>query len=174
MFRFFSNWYRYLANEIREGNHLDKAVVQDYKYFFEKNTFSKSNHWAILRVVGDDIYWGKINQDRVEKSAFFKTSKKSIEENFAALSAEKKKSLLDILNEYVRKYLGKIDGVKYSIKDSNCNKIEILENSNYHALINVDLDVTPTTLNPQTRQETKQFSLTLNPSDWALVEIKKV
>lgn len=173
MFRLFSNWNTYLTSEIRAGKHLDKASIEDYKYFFGKSTFKKLSQWTILRVEGDDVYWGKANQEKVDKYCFFKTSKKSIEDNFVSLDAEKKKSLLDILNEYIRKHLGKIDGCKFSIRNSSYDKIEILETTNFHVSVNVDLDVTPVTLTPETKQETKKFDLILHPHDFSLIEIKR-
>lgn len=171
MFRLFSNWNTYLTSEIREGKHLDKAEKNDYKYFFEKSTFVRLSQWTILWVAGDDVYWGKANQEKVDKYCFFVTSKKAIEDNFANLDTAKKKSLLDILNNYIREHLNKIDGCRFSIESSSYDTIEILSDTNFHVIVNTDLTVTPTSLNPQTRKESRKFDLVLHPHNFALIKL---
>lgn len=174
MFRLFGNWNTYLTSEIREGKHLDKATPTDYKEFFDKSTFKRLSQWTILRVEGDAVYWGKANQDKVDKYCFFRTSKKAIEDNFVSLDAVKKKSLLLILNAYIAKHLDLIDGCQYSIKSSSYDSVNISNDTNFHVVLNVELNATPTTLNPTTRKENAKFDFLLHPHNFALLHLKEI
>lgn len=171
MFRLFSNWNTYLTSEIREGKHLNKAQKNDYKYFFDKSTFVQLSQWTILWVDGDKVYWGKANQEKVDKYCFFVTSKKEIEDNFISLDAAKKKSLLDILNKYIQEHLGKIDGCKFSIENSSYDRIQIQADTNFNVIVDVELAVTPMSLKPVTRKESRKFDLVLHPHNFALIKI---
>ena len=171
MFRLFGNWNTYLTSEIREGKHLDKAQKTDYKEFFKKSTFVRLSQWTILHVTDDKIYWGKANQDRVDKYCFFRTSKKAIEHNFVTLDQAKKKSLLDILQKYIQEHLNLIDGAQFSIQNITYESVEITTETNFHIVLNVGLSIKPTTLNPETREETRTFNLVVHPHNFALIKL---
>lgn len=174
MFRLFGNWNTYLTKEIREGKHLDKAQKTDYKEFFEKSTFKRLSQWTILWVEENTVYWGKANQDKVDKYCFFRTNKKSIEENFASLDAAKKKSLILILEKYVGDFLDEIDGCISALESSSYEQVEIADDTNFHIVLNVDLSVRSTGLNAKPHNEKATFDFLLHPHNFDLIQLKRL
>jgi len=172
MFGFFDSWKTYSTEEIKKGNYLGKAKEASYKEFFNKNTFNDSSNWTILYVDGDKVYWSKANQQKVYKNDFFVTNRNSIEENFLAIDSSKNKSLLQVLNEYIRKDLDLIDGCLYSVINSSFYSIRITPYTDFDITLDVLLSVTPTTLNPETREEKEQFHLLVHPHNFALIKFK--
>ena len=174
MFRLFGNWNTYLTQEIREGKHLDKAQKTDCAAFFDKSTFKRLSQWTILWVDETYVYWGKANQEKVDKHCFFKTSKKAIEQNFAALDVNKKKSLLVILREYVSEFLDGIDGCISTIELVSYGSVTIAEDTNFKIQLKVDLKVKTTSLNAETRAEKALFELFLHPHTFDLIAIERL
>lgn len=174
MFRLFGNWNTYLTKEIRKGKHLDKAQKMDYKEFFEKSTFKRLSQWTILWVEENYVYWGKANQEKVDKYCFFRTNKKAIEENFASLDAVKKKSLIAILEKYVAEFLDEIDGCISTIEGVNYEQVKIADDTNFHILLNVQLAVKSTGLGAELRTEKAQFDFLLHPHNFDLVRIERI
>jgi hypothetical protein len=171
MFRLFGNWNTYLIVDIRNGKHLDKAQKTDFNEFFEKCTFKRLSQWTILFVKDDIVYWGKANQEKVDKYCYFKTSKSNIENNFIEVDKSKKKSVLNKLSDYIANHLNLMDGCRYSINSSLFHSVEIAEDTNFNISVNVELTATPTSLNPETKVEKRCFELVLNPHDFALLKI---
>jgi hypothetical protein len=174
MFRLFGNWNTYLTKEIKEGKHLDKAQKTDCAAFFDKSTFKRLSEWTILWVDETYVYWGKANQEKVDKDCFFKTSKKAIEQNFAALDVNKKKSLLAILREYVSEFLDGIDGCISTIELVSYGPVMIAEDTNFKIQLNVDLRVKTTSLKPEVRAEKAVFELFLHPHTFDLIKIERL
>ncbi len=174
MFRLFGNWNTYLTKEIREGKHLDKAQKTDCAAFFDKSTFKRLSQWTILWVDETYVYWGKANQEKVDKYCFFKTSKKAIEQNFAALDVNKKKSLLAILKEYISEFLDGIDGCISTIELIAYGPVTISENTHFKIHLNVDLRVKSTSLNAEVRAEKAVFELFLDPHTFDLIQIERI
>lgn len=174
MFRLFGNWNIYLTKEIREGKHLDKAQKMDCAAFFEKSTFKRLSQWTILWVDETFVYWGKANQEKVDKNCFFKTSKNAIEQNFAALDINKKKSLLAILKEYVSIFLDRIDGSISTIESVAYESVKIADDTNFKIQLKVDLRVKTTSLEPKVRAEKALFELLLHPHTFDLIQIERL
>lgn len=174
MFRLFGNWNSYLAKEISEGKHLDKAQKTDCAAFFDRSTFKRLSEWTIFWVDETFVYWGKANQEKVDKNSFFKTSKKAIEQNFAALDINKKKSLLAILKEYVSEFLDGIDGSISTIESIAYESVLIADDTNFKIQLKVDLKVKPSSLEPKVRAEKALFELLLHPHNFDLVGIERL
>ncbi|WMX15489.1 MULTISPECIES: hypothetical protein [unclassified Aureispira] len=174
MFRLFGNWNTYLTKEIREGKHLDKAQKTDCGAFFDKSTFKRLSEWTILWVDETFVYWAKADQEKLDKYCFFKTSKKAIEQNFAALDVNKKKSLLAILISYISAFLDEIDGCIYTIEGTAYDSVQIAEDTNFKIRLNVDLRVRTTSLEPVVRAEKGLFELLLHPHNFDLIKIERL
>lgn len=174
MFRLFGNWNTYLTKEIREGKHLEKAQKTDCAEFFNKSTFKRLSQWTILWVDETYVYWGKANQEKVDKYCFFKTSKKAIEQNFAALDIHKKKSLLAILTEYISEFLDMIDGSISTIESVAYGSVLIADDTNFKIQLKVDLRVKSTSLEPVVRAEKALFELLLHPHTFDLIRIERL
>ena len=174
MFRLFGNWNTYLTKEIREGKHLEKAQKTDCAEFFDKSTFKRLSQWTILWVDETYVYWGKANQEKVHKYCFFKTSKKAIEQNFAALDIHKKKSLLAILTEYISEFLDMIDGSISTIESVAYGSVLIADDTNFKIQLKVDLRVKSTSLEPVVRAEKALFELLLHPHTFDLIRIERL
>jgi len=174
MFRLFGNWNTYLTKEIREGKHLEKAQKTDCAEFFDKSTFKRLSQWTILWVDETYVYWGKANQEKVDKYCFFKTSKKAIEQNFAALDIHKKKSLLAILTEYISEFLDMIDGSISTIESVAYGSVLIADDTNFKIQLKVDLRVKSTSLEPVVRAEKALFELLLHPHTFDLIRIERL
>jgi hypothetical protein len=174
MFRLFGNWNTYSTKEIREGKHLEKAQKTACAEFFDKSTFKRLSQWTILWVDETYVYWGKANQDKVDKHCFFKTSKKAIEQNFAALDINKKKSLLAILKEYVSEFLDGIDGCISTIESVAYGSVTIADDTNFKIQLNVDLRVKSTGLEAKVRAEKALFELLLHPHTFDLIGIERL
>ena len=174
MFRLFGNWKTYSTKEIREGKHLEKAQKIDCAAFFDKSTFKRLNEWTIFWVDETYVYWGKENQEQADKHYFFKTSKKAIEQNFAALDINKKKSLLEIVTEYVREFLDGIDGCISTIESVAYKRVTITEDANFKVELNIDLRVKATSLEPKEHAEKALFELFLHPHTLDLIKIERL
>lgn len=174
MFRLFGNWNTYLTKDIREGKHLDKAQKTDCGEFFDKSTFKRLSQWTILWVDETYVYWGKANQEKVDKYCFFKTGKKAIEQNFAALDVNKKKSLLVILKEYVSEFLDMIDGCISTIESTTYQSVKIADDTNFKIELTVRLRVKSTSLEPTERVEEALFELILHPHNFDLIRIERM
>jgi hypothetical protein len=174
MFRLFGNWNICSTKEIREGKHLDKAQKIDCAAFFDRSTFKRLSQWTILWVDENFVYWGKANQEKVDKNCFFKTSKKAIEQNFAALDINKKKSLLAILTEYVSAFLDRIDGCISTIESIAYGPVTIEEDTSFKIQLNVNLRVKTTSLEPKVRAEKALFELLLHPHTFDLIGIERL
>jgi len=174
MFRLFDNWNTYLIEEIRTGKYLEKAQKTDCAVFFDKSTFKRLSEWTILWVDETYVYWGKANQEKVDKHCFFKTSKNAIEQNFAALDVNKKKSLLVILEEYVSAYLDEIDGCISTIESIAYVSVMIANNTNFKIQLKVDLRVKSTGLKPVIKAEQALFELLLHPYNFDLTKIERL
>jgi hypothetical protein len=174
MFRLFGNWNTYSTKEIREGKHLDKAQKTGCAEFFDKSTFKRLSQWTILWVDETYVYWGKASQEKVDKHCFFKTSKKAIEQNFAALDVHKKKSLLAILREYISEFLDGIDGCISTIESVAYGSVTIAEDTSFKIQLKVDLRVKTTSLKPVTRAEKALFELFLDPHTFDLMKIDRL
>lgn len=171
MFRLFGNWNTYLTADIRKGKHLDQATPIDYQEFFQKSTFKRLSQWTILWVADDDVYWGKANQEKVDQYCFFKTSRSAIETNFAILDAAKKKSLILIINEYIKEHLDQIDGCQFVLETSAYETVKVADDTNFEIRVATTLAVTPTSLNPTTRKDVQKFTLLLHPHNFALINL---
>lgn len=174
MFRLFGNWNTYSTKEIREGKHLEKAQKTDVAAFFDKSTFKRLSQWTILWVDETYVYWGKANQDKVDKYCFFKTSKKAIEQNFAALDVNKKKSLLAILREYVSEFLDGIDGCISTIESLAYGSVSIADDTSFNIQLKADLRVKTTGLKAEVRAEKGLFELFLDPHTFDLIAIERL
>jgi len=171
MFRLFGNWNTYLTAEIRQGKHLAEATPTDYQEFFQKSTFKRLSQWTILWVDRADVYWGKANQEKVDQYCFFKTSRSAIENNFAILDATKKKSLILIINQYIKEHLDQIDGCRFDIESSAYETVRVADDTNFEITVSTTLKITPTTLNPETRKDVQKFTLLLHPHNFALINL---
>jgi hypothetical protein len=174
MFRLFGNWNTYSTKEIREGKHLEKAQKTACAEFFDKSTFKRLSQWTILWVDETYVYWGEANQEKVDKQSFFKTSKKAIEQNFAALDVNKKKALLTILREYVSAFLDEIDGCISTMESVAYESITIADNTNFKIQLKVDLRVKSTGLESKFRAEKALFELFLHPHTFDLIQIERL
>lgn len=174
MFQLFGNWNTYSTKEIREGKYLEKAQKTACAEFFGKSTFKRLSQWTVLWVDETYVYWGKANQDKVDKNSFFKTSKKAIEQNFAALDINKKKSLLAILTEYVSEFLDGIDGCISTIESVAYGSVTIADDTNFKIQINVDLRMKSTGLESKVRAEKALYELLLHPHTFDLIEIERL
>ncbi|WP_264790137.1 hypothetical protein [Aureispira anguillae] len=174
MFRLFSYWNTYLTEEIRAGKHLDKAQKTDFKTFFDKITFNQQNQWAILWVEQDVVYWGKVDQQKVDKSCFFRTNKQAIEQNFAALEVTKKQSLLQILEQYIGDFLDGIDGCISTIESMDYEKVRITTEAAFLITLVVQLSTQSTGLGAVPFLESASFALVVHSSNFDLIKIERV
>ncbi len=171
MFRLFGNWSTYLVADIRNGKHLDKAQKTDFNEFFDKCTFKRLSQWTILFVKDDVVYWGKANQEKVDKYCYFKTSKSDVENNFVEKDRNKKKPVLSKLSGYIADHLGLLDGCNYFVNSSAFHSVKITDDTSFYISVNAELSVTSTSLNPETTIENNLFELVLNPHDFSLIKI---
>ena len=171
MFRLFGNWNTYLIDDIRNGKHLDKAQKTDFNEFFEKCTFKRLSQWTILFVKDNIVYWGKANQEKVDKYCYFQSSKSDIENNFVEIDGNKKKPVLNKLSDYIADHLNLLDGCKYFLNSTAFHSVKISDDTNFNISVNVELTATPTSLNPETKVQNECFELVLIPHDFSLISI---
>jgi hypothetical protein len=174
MFRLFGNWNTYSTKEIKEGKHLDKAKKIDCAAFFDKITFKRLSELTFFWVDETYVYWGKATQEQVDKHCFFKTSRKAIEQNFAALDVNKKKLFLEILKEYISEFLDGIDGCISTIESAAYGTVIIADDTNFKIEIKANLRVRTTSLEPIERAEKALFELLVHPHTFDLIKIERL
>lgn len=162
MFKWLNSWKQYPVAEIREAQYLEQARTKAPEYFIARQHPQKTSNFPIIKVAGNAVYWGKVENHEVRQRHFYRTDKNGIEKLLLNLPPKHLQQWKKHTKAILSTYFDQWDGQLIHIKSLSITNIEITQEGHYCWHYQVGVEAQSTGLNAPVEQQTKAFELLLS------------
>lgn len=174
MLEWLQSWKRYPISEIKNAQHLERARAKDPSEFITHQHPQKTSDWSILKVVGNAVFWGKVNSYYIRQRYFYTTDKKGIETALVDLPEPHQQHWEQTAKTIISNYFDQFDGQLVRLQKLVVVEVEITEEGHYCWRYDTEIEVQSTGLNAPVRQEVRQFELLLSGQTFEELALKEL
>lgn len=174
MFKWLNSWKRYPVAEIREAQYLEQARTKAPEYFIARQHPQKTSTFPIIKVAGNAVYWGKVEEHQVRQRHFYRTDKSGIEQLLLNLPPKHLQQWKEHNTTILSNYFDQWDGQLIQINSLTLTKIEITQEGHYCWHYQVEVTAQSTGLNAPVEQQTRSFELLLSGATFQELALKEL